>query len=262
MKIKHQFFILISGTLLRLVGNILKIFSYPFHWLFPQKRFTIPVYSPPLRKSPKDIQIPRIIWQTNYSNKVTLPIYCNYLVNRLLALSFEYRYVSTEEREEYIKANAEEYVYQAYCKLNDGAAQADFWRIFTLYHEGGTYMDIDGHLVWCLDKIIEGQDNEVLIVRRQLYTNFFMASKKANSFLKETLDIIIDNIENQRIDGGVFSMTGPTTLNSALQGKKVNTRSDKLTCIQGTFSNEYFQYMDKKRGKWNHTKKEDLLKKE
>lgn len=262
MKISHQPCILIAGALLRLTGNIVKTFSYPFHWLFPKKRFTIPAYSPALRKSSKNTRIPRIIWQTNYSNKVTLPIYCNYLVNRLLALSFEYRYVSTEEREEYIKANADERIYQAYRKLNDGAAQADFWRLFTLYHDGGVYMDIDGHLVWCLDNMIEEQDSEVLIVRRQLYTNFFMASEKGNPFLKDTLDIIIDNIENQRIEGGVFDMTGPTTLNTALQGKKVNTRLDKLTCIQGTFSNEYFQYMDKKRGKWNHTKKEDLLKKD
>ena len=144
-----------------------------------------------------------------------------------MSLSYDYRYVSTEERAEYIKANADERTYNAYSKLTDGAAQADFWRIFTLYNEGGVYMDIDGHLVWCL---------------------------------KDTLDIIIDNIEQRRIDGGVFVLTGPTTLNQALEGKQVNSRRDKLTCTQGTFTNEYFQYMDKKRGKWNHTKNEDLLK--
>ncbi|RLA79851.1 MAG: glycosyl transferase, partial [Epsilonproteobacteria bacterium] len=34
----------------------------------------------------------------------------------------------------------------------------------------------------------------------------------------------------------------------------------KYTCNQGGFTNEYFQYIDKPRGKWTHAKKEDLLK--
>lgn len=121
-------------------------------------------------------------------------------------------------------------------------------------------MDIDGHLVWPLSDIIDKDDSEVLITRRNKYTNFFMASEKGNQFLKDTLDIIINNIEQRKIEGGVFVLTGPTTLNQALEGKTVNYRRDKLTCAQGTFTNEYFQYIDKKKGKWNHTRNEDLLK--
>lgn len=258
--VKYKQCIVISNGLARLLGNIVKTLSYPFHAIFPKKRFTIPEFSAAKICSQKSQKINRTIWQTNYSNKVTLPVYCNYLFNRLLSLNYDYRYVSTEAREEYIKANADERTFNAYIKLTDGAAQADFWRIFTLYQEGGIYMDIDGHLVWNLDSIIDEEDTEVLITRRQLYTNFFMASAKGNAFLKETLEIIIDNIEQRRIDNGVFSLTGPVCLNKALEGKEVNTRLDKITCAQGTFTNEYFQYMDKKFGKWNHAKNEDLLK--
>ncbi len=258
--VKYENLILLSNGLLRLTGNIVKMLSYPFHLLFPKTRFTIPEFSPAKRKSAQIGKINRTIWQTNYSDKVTLPVYCNYLLNRVLALSYDYRYVSTEARAEYIKANADTRTFEAYGKLTDGAAQADFWRIFTLYHEGGVYMDIDGHLVWCLSSIIDPADTEVVITRRDKYTNFFLAAAKGSSFLKDTLDIIIDNIEQRRIDGGVFCLTGPDTLNQALAGKQVNARRDKLTCSQGTFTNEYFQYMDKKRGKWNHAKNEDLLK--
>ncbi|MGX2949158.1 glycosyltransferase family 32 protein [Frederiksenia canicola] len=258
--VKYESLITLSNGLCRLLGNIVKISSYGFHALFPKKRFTIPAFSPAKLSSNRQDRITRTIWQTNYSNQVTLPVYCNYLFNRLLSLSYDYRYVSTEERESYIKANADERTFAAYSLLTDGAAQADFWRIFTLYKEGGVYMDIDGHLVWALSSIIKENDSEVVITRRDKYTNFFLASEKSNSFLKETLDIIIDNIEQRRINGGVFSLTGPTTLNQALEGKTVNSRRDKLTCAQGTFTNEYFQYMDKKRGKWNHKKNEELLK--
>lgn len=259
-RVKYQTRITLANGLLRLCGNIVKTLSYPFHWLFPQKRFTLPEFSPAKRPSSKPTKINKTIWQTNYSNRVTLPVYCNYLVNRWLSLSYDYRYVSTEERSHYIKANADERTFNAYSKLTDGAAQADFWRIFTLYHEGGVYMDIDGHLVWCLSDIIGENDSEVVITRRDKYTNFFLASEKGNPFLKKTLEIIIDNIEQRRIEGGVFTLTGPVTLNQALENTKVNSRRDKITCAQGTFTNEYFQYMDKKRGKWNHAKNEDLLK--
>ncbi len=259
-KVKNEELIVIANGLWRLSGNIIKMLSYPFHALFPKKRFTIPTFSPAKRVSNKPSRINKTIWQTNYSNKVTLPVYCNYLVNRLLSRDYDYRYVSTEERADYIKANADTRTFEAYSKLTDGAAQADFWRIFTLYHEGGIYMDIDGHLVWNLSAIIGENDSEVVITRRDKYTNFFLAAEKGSPFLKDTLDIIIDNIEQRRIDGGVFNLTGPTTLNMALEGKTVNSRRDKITCAQGTFTNEYFQYMDKKRGKWNHAKNQDLLK--
>lgn len=259
-KIKNEPLIVLSNGLCRLLGNSVKIVSYGFHAIFPKKRFTIPEFSPAKLQSNRPTRINKTIWQTNYSNQVTLPVYCNYLFNRLLSLSYDYRYVSTEARKNYIQTNADERMFTAYSQLTDGAAQADFWRIFTLYKEGGIYMDIDGHLVWALSAIIGENDSEVVITRRNKYTNFFLASEKGNPFLKDTLEIIIDNIEQRRIGGGVFSLTGPTTLNIALEGKTINSRRDKLTCSQGTFTNEYFQYMDKKRGKWNHAKNEDLLK--
>ncbi|STY59978.1 Uncharacterised protein [Mannheimia haemolytica] len=78
--------------------------------------------------------------------------------------------------------------------------------------------------------------------------------------LKTPLKLIISNIENRRIEGGVFVMTGPDTLNNAIGDKEVNFRRDKVTCAQGTFTNEYFQYIDKPGSKWNYKKNEDLLK--
>lgn len=260
MAVKYEKLIVVCNGLFRLLGNIVKILSYPFHAVFPKKRFTIPEFSPAKLKSKRTDKITPIIWQTNYSNKVTLPMYCNYLFNRLMSLSYDYRYVSTEEREAYIKQNADERIFNAYSKLTDGAAQADFWRVFTLWKEGGIYIDIDGHLVFPLSQIIQPNDSEVLIKRRDKYTNFFLACEKGHPIMHQTLEIIVSNIENRRIEGGVFVMTGPDTLNSAIGNQQVNTRRDKITCAQGTFTNEYFQYIDKPRSKWNYKKNEELLK--
>ena len=60
---------------------------------------------------------------------------------------------------------------------------------------------------------------------------------------------------------GVYHSTGPTVLNKALEGKNVTTEDRKYVCIQGTFTNEHFQYIDKPRGKWTHINPEDLVKK-
>lgn len=260
MMVKYQPLILLSNGLLRLIGNIVKLFSYPFHFCLPKKRFLIPPIREIKFNSAKSLSIPRIIWQTNYSNLVTLPIYCNYLINRLFSLNFQYRYVSTEEREQYIKQHAPKRLVSAYLQLTDGAAQADFWRLFVLYNEGGIYLDIDAHLVWNLNALIQTKDREIFITRHQRYTNFFIASEKNHSILWEILMRIVDNIEKRRTEFGVYSLTGPDNFNEILTPYQMNTRCDKYTCAQGTFSNEYFQYFDKKNGKWTHKKSEELLK--
>ncbi len=252
--------IVISNRLIKFTGNITKTLSYPFHFIFPKKRFTIPEYSAPKIRPSKETRIPKVIWQTNFTNRVTLPMYLNYLFNRLMSLSFEYRYVSTEARLEYIKANMSEEIVTAYEMLTDGAAQADLWRLLILNHEGGIYLDIDAHLVWPLSKIIGPEDNEIFLRTKQHYTNYFIASAPNNPILSEAVDLVVKNIQTRNTRGGVYYLTGPNALNTILEGKNFNERYYRLTCIQGSFTNEYFQYIDKPRSKWIHKDESELLK--
>lgn len=253
--------ILISNRLSKIIGNISKALCYAFHFFFPNKRFTIPEYSAPIFPSKKTPKIPKVIWQTNFTNRVSLPVYLNYLFNRLMSLSYEYRYVSTEARLEFIEANMSEEITNAFKKLVNGASQADLWRLIVLYHHGGVYMDIDAHAVWPLSKIIKPEDSEVILYNKEHYTNYFMASAKGNPIFKEMIDLVVDNIKNEKVEGGVYSLTGPAALNIALENKVFNDRFYRYTCIQGSFTNEYFQYIDKPRGKWTHMKSSELLKK-
>jgi mannosyltransferase OCH1-like enzyme len=259
-----KYIIILINRLEKVIGTVFKILSYAFHFFFPKKRFTIPKYSKPLIKSKKETKIPKIIWQTNYTNKVSLPVYLNYLFNRLMSLDWEYRYVSTEEREEYIKTNASERYYNAFSKLNDGAAQADFWRVFVLNTIGGVYLDIDAHFVWPLSKMIPSDANEVILMSKKWYSNYFIASTKNNPHLEKNLEIIVENIEKKRFGkGGVYDLTGPKALNMAInetQHIPVISRNYRITCMQGNFTNEYFQYIDKPRGKWTYKENKDLLK--
>jgi len=252
--------IVITNRLLKIIGTITKTLCYPFHFIFKKKRFTIPKQSDAILKSNKETRIPKIIWQTNYTNEVSLPVYLNYLVNRLFSLSYEYRYIGTEDRLEFIKKEAPKEILDTFVQLTDGAAQADVWRLFVLNHIGGIYMDIDAHLVWPLSKIIKPEMKEIFLLNKEHYTNYFIASDKNNKVLKKSLDLIVENIKQKKIDEGVYSLTGPNVLNIAIGDSEVNSRFYRYTCVQGSFTNEYFQYIDKPRGKWIHAKKEDLLK--
>lgn len=255
-----NFLIIIVNRLAKFFGTFVKGCAYIFHFLFPKKRFIIPEQSNPIIKSSVPNTITKIIWQTNYTNRVSLPVYVNYLFNRLMSLDWEYRYVSTEARLEFIKAHASERFTNAFEKLTDGAAQADFWRLFVLNYYGGVYMDIDAHLVWPLSKIIKPNDKEIFLMTKHNYSNYFIAAAKENPYLQKALELIVENIEQKNIGEGVYDLTGPTVLNRAIGDQNVKHRHTKITCIQGSFTNEYFQYIDKPRGKWTHAKKEDLLK--
>ncbi|HIQ47227.1 MAG TPA: glycosyl transferase [Sulfurovum sp.] len=255
-----SFKFVVANRIEKVLGALVKTLSYPFHFVFPKKRFTIPEESHAFRASKTETLIPKIIWQTNFTNKVTLPVYTNYLFNRLMSLDYEYRYVSTEARQAFMKEYASPEIFAAFEQLTDGASQADLWRIFVLNYYGGIYMDIDAHAVWPLSKMIKPTDKDVFLLNKEHYTNYFIASQKNNPILEKNIKIVVENIEQGKIGRGVYDLTGPGTLNVAIGESKVNSLYYKYTCIQGSFTNEYFQYYDKPRGKWTYADKETLLK--
>jgi len=243
----------VSRPAIKLIGNLTKICSYLFHWIFPKKRFVLPSESGPLIRGGLDRktkQIPRIIWQTNYTSSVSLPVYLNYLFNRLMAPTFTYRFMNTGEREQFIKENFPDDTFRAYGRLQIGAAQADFWRLLVLQRHGGVYMDIDAHLIWPLNLIIKRSDSEVFLrIKTGEISNYFIAANPGNLSLAAVARQVQLNIESGSSEN-VYNLTGPGVFNSVLQDFSVNTGYYLDVCNQGNFTNEYFQYIDKPQGKW------------
>lgn len=244
---------------LRLAGNVVKVYSHLYHGLFAQKRFDI-VSEPARRapaKAPRHDEIPFVIWQTNFTHRVTLPMWANHLNNRHFAPDFEYHYVSTEERDAYLRLNAPIEVYRAYSRLTDGAAQADLWRVFTLYREGGVYMDIDATLIRPLGPLL-ANEHQVFIENYGQFTNFFLATAPRNPLYKEVLDQIVYNIEHyddERQPKGVFNTTGPGAFMHMLKAHpEVTLTPHHHICVQGAYTNEHFQYLDRPRSKWTYKK--------
>ena len=245
----------ISSRIIKIFANSIKVLCYAFHFFFPKKRFILPKRSSPIYFRKNHSIIPNILWQTNYTNRVTLPVYINYLFNRLLSLSYEYRFMITEDRAAFVKSNYSQEIFSNYSKLQIGAAQADLWRLLILQKYGGVYMDIDAHLVWPLNMIVKREYTELYLLRKRGgVSNYFIASKKNNVHLEKMIKVIIKHIKENSLKS-VYSMTGPAVLNHVLDNIEVNAVSYRYTCNQGNFTNEYFQYIDKSQGKWNQAQK-------
>lgn len=224
-------------------------------------RFRLPAYSPAKFHSKTSTKIPKIIWQTNYTNRVTLPVYINYLFNRLLSLDWEYRHLDDQAAIEFVKEHANKEELEAYMMLRDGAAKADFFRLLALNKIGGAYLDIDATFCLPASKLIAPEYDELFLMTRHRFSNYFMASAPQNRHITKTISLIVQNIKEKRVEDGVYKLTGPTVLNEAIGDVEsvVRYRHNRYTCVQGSFTNEHFQYLDKPRGKWIHTKSEDIL---
>ena len=245
----------IAARISKIIGNLLKIVCYAIFPLMRCKRFSIPHRSPPLWQRPSTHRIPKIIWQTNYTDRVTLPVYLNYLFNRLMSPTYEYRFMDTAERAAFIAQNAAPDVAAAYDSLQIGAAQADVWRLLILHRFGGVYLDIDAHVVWPLGFMIgRGDDELFLLDRNKRLTNYFIASVAGNPHLDRTIALIVQRIR-KRANNWIFEMTGPLALDVLRETESVPTALYKYTCYQGSFTDEYFQYIDHPQGKWKHAQK-------
>jgi len=252
--------IVIANRAIKIFSTFVKAFAYLFHFLLPRKRFTIPLQSDAYKADDKASKITKIFWQTNYTNEVSLPMYLNYLFNRLMSREYEFRYASDEAIVEFFEEFASKEELDAYKKLNDGAAKADFWRLVVLYHIGGVYLDIDATFVWPLSKQIKGDEEEIFLLNKEHYTNYFMATAPKNEVYKRAIDIVVANINAKQTKGGAYALTGPDVVNRAIGDAEVNSRFYRYVCVQGAFTNEYFHYIDKRQGKWIHTKEDELLK--
>jgi len=124
-----------------------------------------------------------------------------------------------------------------------------------LYKHGGVYMDIDSHLVWPLDRFIEAGTLEMFLrYKSKDATNYFIASAPANPNIKSLLDEVLYRIETSK-SNNVYDITGPSVFQDILAERSHNWRLSQHTCLQGNFSNEFFQYLDKPQGCWTQEQK-------
>jgi len=240
---------------IKLLANSLKLGCLVIHVMAPNARFTLPKHSKAWWGAPHPCKIPRVVWQTNFTNRVTLAVYLNYLFNRLMAPSFDYRFMVTEERRDFISNTFGPHITDLYDRLQIGAAQADFWRVLVLQRVGGIYLDIDAHFVWPAGLLVTPQMEELFIeIKTGEISNYFIASTPQSPNLALVIEEIVRSI-SAGTDNDIYSLTGPGVFNRVLNKAEVPTSYYSYTVNQGNFTNEFFQYIDKPQGKWTREQK-------
>ena len=177
------------------------------------------------------MSIPKIIYQTFY--KKELPFITNWHINKLRKRNpeYDYQFYDDDRIDSFIRAEYGEEIFNLYRKINIGAAKADFFRYAILYKHGGVYLDIDSLCLTKLDDFILPNDSAIISLESNLnyYVQWAMIFEAGHPFLKRTLDMVVENIKENKYPNDVHQMTGPSAYSMSIAAclkddKKINYR--------------------------------------
>ena len=162
--------------------------------------------------------IPKVIYQT-YKNK-NVPTLTRFFIRLMKWRNPQYRYEFYDDNriDTFFKEEYGESVYQAYKRIDIGAAKADFFRYAVLYKFGGVYLDIDGYTTRNLDDMIKPDDAAIITEERNpgILAQYALVFEAGHPMLKRCVDKILDNIEHDRFADNIHKLTGPTVFTEAV----------------------------------------------
>jgi hypothetical protein len=175
----------------------------------------IPIFIEAKTENQGNQRIPKVIIQTYKSDDIHPFIVNN--INNMLDKNPEYNYnlITDEEAEKLIQRNFDIFVYNAYKKLNLGAAKGDFIRYIALYVYGGIYLDLDSSIDCDLNSFIPPDKDFVFLYDydKNMIQWMFMTTAK-NKILYYVILEMIKRIE--RGERNIFLATGPALFTDVL----------------------------------------------
>lgn len=238
------------SRLVKLIGALVKVLCSVHLAIFPKARFTIPAHAPALIRRSSPRRVPRAVYQTNYSRRVSLAVYLTWLFNRVIAWDHDFHYFDDEAAVDWVNRTFPGDIAQTFNRLQIGAAKADYWRVLILMHEGGVYLDADANFVWPPSSSIGPEDEELFLrMRDGEITNYFLACSAGNRFMTGIEAEIRANIA-EGTETNIYLLTGPTAMLPALKGGGFKCASYRTVCHQGQFMTERLQYPDRGQKKW------------
>lgn len=170
------------------------------------------------------MSIPKIIHQTFKSDK--LPLLTRWHISRFRKKNPDYTYEFYDDQriESFLAAEFGQEILSLYQQLNIGAAKADFFRYAVLYKKGGIYVDIDSGIKGSLNDFIRPDD--VAIITREgdpsLFAQWALIYSPGHQFLQRTMEMVADNIRQNRFPHDVHQMTGPSVYTLAIEDVLAN----------------------------------------
>ena len=179
------------------------------------------------------IKIPKIIHQTFRTKE--LPKEIENTVDNLKKMNpdFEYRFYDDEDCYNFIKEHYDDETLSLYLSINPnyGSCRADFFRYLLIYKIGGVYLDIKSSTSRPLSETILPTDeyllshwigkdwNELLEYQLGEFQNWHIISVPNHPFLKQTIELVKENIRNydgQKGKKAVLHLTGPVAYSKAI----------------------------------------------
>jgi inositol phosphorylceramide mannosyltransferase catalytic subunit len=164
--------------------------------------------------------IPKIIHQTFKSAK--LPFITRWQISRFRKRNPAYRYEFYDDAriEQFLQQEYPAEVLAAYQRIQIGAAKADFFRYAVLYKKGGIYLDIDSRIVHPLDQWIQPDDEAIIALEKnpgEIYVQWALIYAPGHPFLAKTIELMLENIRQNKYPHDVHSMTGPGVYSQAIR---------------------------------------------
>lgn len=162
--------------------------------------------------------IPKIIHQT--FKTAALPFLTRWHIAKFRRKNpgYAYEFYDDERIDSFLLKEYGQEVFASYKRLNIGAAKADFFRYAVLYKKGGIYVDIDSGINSSLDTFITPDD--VAIITREgdpsLFAQWALIFSPGHPFLAKTLEMMMENIRENKYPHDVHQMTGPTVYTKAI----------------------------------------------
>jgi mannosyltransferase OCH1-like enzyme len=136
---------------------------------------------------------------------------------------YEYFIYTDDEMDTFVYENYDGVIVDCYKKLNIVVAKVDFWRYLVLYKYGGIYLDMDSEIARPLDTLIRSTDSAIISAEGLAEGNPFyfvqwcMMFEAGHPILKNVIDVVVNNIQNNRYPNNVHKMTGPAAYTLGIQ---------------------------------------------
>ncbi|MDB3866635.1 glycosyltransferase [Acidimicrobiia bacterium] len=174
--------------------------------------------------------IPKIIyrsWKTqNFHPKIDKQI------KKMLKTNPDYEQIiyTDEQIRDYIKSNYDLEIYNAFESLTIMAAKVDFWRYLILYKKGGIYLDIDSNINSRISDFLAEEDNALITAETNpdLFVQWALFFVKDHPILERTIELVTQNIINNKYHNDIVNTTGPGVFTKALQDIHTNETGERI----------------------------------
>lgn len=154
---------------------------------------------------------------------------------------YKYHLYNDDDIDNFVNEHYKGEIADCYNKLNIIVAKVDFWRYLVLYKYGGIYLDMDSSIEKSLDELIKNEDEAIITAEGNpdLYVQWALIFSKGHPILKKTIELVVDNIKNDKYHNNIHKMTGPTVYtraineihmqlfnNEIIDHKKINRNTD------------------------------------